>query len=222
MAENKKKVSEMEAALEETFIQKNFKKIAARVVVLLVAILAAIGAKYYFEAQNKKAAEALYPCEQLFMQGEFEKALNGDGQEILGLVEVAKKYSCTKSGNLAKLYAGLAYYNTDKAEEAEKYLDDFDGKDDELLSPAAIGALGNVYAKQGKNDKAVETLKKAAKKADNSLLSPVFLVQAGEILESEGKSEEALKLYEEVKAHYRGSMQGQEIEKYIQRAKAAK
>lgn len=222
MAENKKKVSEMEAALEETFIQKNFKKIAACVVVILVAVLAAIGAKYYFEAQNKKAAEALYPCEQLFMQGEFEKALNGDGQEILGLVEVAKKYSCTKSGNLAKLYAGLAYYNTDKAEEAEKYLDDFDGKDDELLSPAAIGALGNVYAKQGKNDKAVETLKKAAKKADNSLLSPVFLVQAGEILESEGKSEEALKLYEEVKAHYRGSMQGQEIEKYIQRAKAAK
>ena len=222
MAENKKKVSEMEAALEETFIQKNFKKIAACVVVILVAILAAIGAKYYFEAQNKKAAEALYPCEQLFMQGEFEKALNGDGQAILGLVEVAKKYSCTKSGNLAKLYAGLAYYNTDKAEEAEKYLADFDGKDDELLSPAAIGALGNVYAKQGKNDKAVETLKKAAKKADNSLLSPVFLVQAGEILESEGKSEEALKLYEEVKAHYRGSMQGQEIEKYIQRAKAAK
>ena len=145
----------MEAALEETFIQKNFKKIAACVVVILVAILAAIGAKYYFEAQNKKAAEALYPCEQLFMQGEFEKALNGDGQEILGLVEVAKKYSCTKSGNLAKLYAGLAYYNTDKAEEAEKYLADFDGKDDELLSPAAIGALGNVYAKQGKNDKAV-------------------------------------------------------------------
>lgn len=222
MAENKKKVSEMEAALEETFIQKNFKKIAACVVVILVAVLAAIGAKYYFEAQNKKAAEALYPCEQLFMQGEFEKALNGDGQEILGLVEVAKKYSCTKSGNLAKLYAGLAYYNTDKAEEAEKYLADFDGKDDELLSPAAIGALGNVYAKQGKNDKAVETLKKAAEKADNSLLSPVFLVQAGEILESEGKSEEALKLYEEVKAHYRGSMQGQEIEKYIQRAKAAK
>lgn len=222
MAENKKKVSEMEAALEETFIQKNFKKIAVCVVVILVAILAAIGGKYYFEAQNKKAAEALYPCEQLFMQGEFEKALNGDGQEILGLVEVAKKYSCTKSGNLAKLYAGLAYYNTDKAEEAEKYLDDFDGKDDELVSPAAIGALGNVYAKQGKNDKAVETLKKAAKKADNSLLSPVYLVQAGEILESEGKSEEALKLYEEVKAHYRGSMQGQEIEKYIQRAKAAK
>ena len=212
----------MEAALEETFIQKNFKKIAACVVVILVAILAAIGAKYYFEARNKKAAEALYPCEQLFMQGEFEKALNGDGQEILGLVEVAKKYSCTKSGNLAKLYAGLAYYNTDKAEEAEKYLADFDGKDDELLSPAAIGALGNVYAKQGKNDKAVETLKKAAKKADNSLLSPVFLVQAGEILESEGKSKEALKLYEEIKAHYRGSMQGQEIEKYIQRAKAAK
>lgn len=55
--------------------------------------------------------------------------------------------------------------------------------------------------------------------ADNSVLSPLYLVQAGEILEAEGKTAEALKLYEEVKANYRGSMQGQEIEKYIQRVK---
>jgi tetratricopeptide (TPR) repeat protein len=164
----------------------------------------------------------LYPCEQLFQQGNYEKALNGDGQEVLGLVEVAKKYGSTKSGNLAKLYAGLAYYNLGKMEDAEKCLEDFDAKGDELISPAAIGALGNVYAELGKNDKAVETLKKAAKKADNSVLSPVFLVQAGEILEAEGKMAEALELYEEVKAHYRGSMQGQEIDKYIERAKAAK
>lgn len=222
MSEIKKNGTDLEATLEESFVQKNLKKIAACVVTVLVVVFIAIGANYFLDTRSQKAAEALYPCEQLFQQGNYEKALNGDGQEVLGLVEVAKKYGSTKSGNLAKLYAGLAYYNLGKMEDAEKCLEDFDAKGDELISPAAIGALGNVYAELGKNDKAVETLKKAAKKADNSVLSPVFLVQAGEILEAEGKMAEALELYEEVKAHYRGSMQGQEIDKYIERAKAAK
>ena len=217
MAENKKKGMAQEAVQEESFIQKNLKKIGACVLGLLVCVFVAIGAYYYFDAQNQKAAEALYPCEQLFQKGDFEKALNGDGQEILGLVEVAKKYSHTKVGNVANLYAGLAYAQLGKYEDAEKFLKDFDTKSDEMISPAALGALGNVQAELGQNQKAVETLKKAAKKADNNVLSPLYLVQAGEILEAEGKADEALKLYEQVRDNYRGSVQGQEIEKYIQR-----
>lgn len=219
MAENKKNAMAQEAVQEEGFIQKNLKKIGICVAGLLVCAFVCIGAYYYFDKQNQKAAEALYPCEQLFQKGDYEKALNGDGQEVLGLLEVAKKFGSTKSGNVAKLYAGLAYAHTGKFEDAEKYLKDFDAKDDAMISPAALGALGNVYAELGQNDKAVATLQKAAKKADNSVLSPLYLVQAGEILEAEGKTAEALKLYEEVKANYRGSMQGQEIEKYIQRVK---
>lgn len=219
MAENKKNAMAQEAVQEEGFIQKNLKKIGICVAGLLVCAFVCIGAYYYFDKQNKKAAEALYPCEQLFQKGDYEKALNGDGQEVLGLLEVAKKFGSTKSGNVAKLYAGLAYAHTGKFEDAEKYLKDFDAKNDAMISPAALGALGNVYAELGQNDKAVATLQKAAKKADNSVLSPLYLVQAGEILEAEGKTAEALKLYEEVKANYRGSMQGQEIEKYIQRVK---
>lgn len=215
----KKQGAEQEAALEESFIQKNLKKIGICVLGLLVCVCAAVASSYYFEGQNKKAAEVLYPCEQLFQKGDFEKALNGDGQQVLGLVEVAKKYSSTKAGNLAKLYAGLAYAQTGKFEDAEKYLKDFSAKDDEMISPAAIGALGNVYAELGQTDKAIETLKKAAKKADNTVLSPLYLVQAGELLESQGKSDEALKLYEQVRDNYRASAQGQEIDKYIQRVK---
>ena len=222
MAKNKKNGVAQPAVEEESFVQKNLKKIAICVAVVLVAIIAAIVISNYLERRNQKAAEALFPCEQLFQKGQFEKALTGDGQQVLGLVEVAKKYGRTKAGNLAKLYAGLAYAQTEKYEEAEKFLNDFNTKKDEMISPAAIGALGNVYAQLGQNDKAVETLKKAAKKADNGVLSPIYLVQAAELLESEGKFDEALKLYEEVKANYRASQQGQEIDKYIERAKAAK
>ena len=218
----KKQGAQMEATLEESFVQKNLKKIAACVVVILVCIFAAIGAKWYFDKQNQKAIEALYPCEDLFRQGNYEKALNGDAQDVIGLLEVAKKYSSTKAGNVAKLYAGLAYAQLGKYEDAKTYLEKYDTKNDVMVSPSAIGALGNVYAQLGQNDKAVETLKKAAKKADNNILSPIFLVQAAEILEADKKFDEALKLYEEVKNNYRGSQQGQEIDKYIERVKAAK
>jgi tetratricopeptide (TPR) repeat protein len=66
-------------------------------------------------------------------------------------------------------------------------------------------------------DKAVETLKKAADKADNNSLSPTYLVQAGEILESQGKKDEALKLYQKVKEKYMNSMAYQTIDAYIER-----
>ena len=220
MAKNNKNGVAQPVVEEESFVQKNLKKIAICVAVLIVAIIAAILINNFLERRNQKAAEAMFPCEQLFQQGQFEKALAGDGQQVLGFAEVVKKYGRTKSGNLAKLYAGLASAQTGKYEDAEKYLKDFDTKKDAMISPAALGALGNVYAQLGQNDKAVETLKKAAKKADNNVLSPVYLVQAAELLEADGKTDEALKLYEEVKASYRASQQGQEIDKYIERAKA--
>lgn len=219
---NKKKDAAQEVVLEETFIQKNLKKIGICAACIVVIVLAALGCQTYFDKQNQKAADALYPCQELFQSGNYEKALNGDGQEVVGLTQVVKQYGSTKSGNVAKLYAGLACAQLGNYEEAEKYLKDFSPKGDEMISPAAIGALGEVYAHLGQNDKAVENLKKAAKKADNVVLSPLYLVQAGEILEADSKSDEALKLYEEVKANYRGSAQGQEIDKYIERAKAAK
>lgn len=220
MAENYSKGMAKEAVQqEESFLQKNLKKIIVGVCTVIVVLVAGILLNNWSESKNQKAAEALYPCEQLFQQGQYEKALNGDGQQVIGLLEVAKQYGSTKTGNVAKLYAGLAYAKLDKYEEAKQYLEDFDAKDDEMVSPAALGALGNVYAQLGDNDKAVKTLTKAAEKADNAVLSPIFLVQAAQILESQGNAAEALKLYEEVKANYRGSQLGQEIDKYIQKAK---
>ena len=93
----------------------------------------------------------------------------------------------------------------------------YDGADDQMVSPAALGALGNAYAHQNQLDKAVETLKKAAEKADNNSLSPTFLIQAGEILESQGKKADALKLYQTVKEKYFNSMAYQTIDAYIER-----
>lgn len=203
----------------EAFFLKNKKAIVYGVLAVIIIIAGIIVYKQYVSAPREdKASTALAKGQEYFQQDLYEKALNGDGAGYAGFVKVADDYSSTDAGNLANLYAGLCYAQLGKWNEAAQYIEEFDTKDDQMISPAAEGALGNVYAHLKQLDKAVKHLKNAAKNADNNSLSPTFLIQAGEILESQGKAAEALELYKEIKEKYVYSMQYQTIDKYIERA----
>ena len=203
----------------EAFFLKYKKAIIYGVLAVIVVIAGVIVYKQYVSAPREdKASTALAKGQEYFQQDNYEKAHNGDGAGYAGFVKVASDYSSTEAGNLANLYAGLCYAGLGKWNEAAKYLEEFDTKDDQMISPAAEGALGNAYAHLNQLDKAVSHLKNAAKNADNNSLSPTFLIQAGEILESQGKAAEALELYKEIKEKYVYSMQYQTIDKYIERA----
>lgn len=211
--------TEVQLTKNEQLVQKYWKKIIIAIVAVVVIILAAFAINnYVIKPRADKASTALAKGQDYFMQGDFEKALNGDKAGYAGFKSIADEYSSTDAGNLAKLYSGLCYAQLGKWNEAISNLEDFSTKDDQMISPAALGALGNAYAHVNKLDDAVKTLKKAAEKADNNSLSPTFLVQAGEILESQGKKAEALELYKQVKSKYMQSMAYQTIDKYIERA----
>lgn len=205
---------------QPSFIEKNAKAIIIGIVaiVLIVAGLIVYNSNVV-EPREEEASTAISKGQNYFNNQQFEMALNGDSVNYKGFVALANEYSSTKAGNLANLYAGLCYAKLDKWQEAANYLEKYDAQDDQMISPSAIGALGNAYIYLQQYDKAVETLKKAAQAADNNSVSPIFLIQAGEILESQGKKEEALKLYQEIKTKYQNSMQYQTIDKYIERAK---
>ena len=205
----------------EAFFFKYKKAIIATVVALVVIVAGVVLYKTYVSGPKEiKASTAIAKGQELFMAGDYQKALNGDSANFKGFVKLADEYSSTAAGNLANLYAGLCSAKLNKWEDAAKYLENFDGADDQMISPAAEGALGNVYAHLNQLDKAVSHLKKAAEKADNNSLSPTFLIQAGEILESQGKNDEALKLYQQVKDKYFNSMAYQTIDGYIERVSA--
>ena len=211
-------VVEETISAQEAFFVKYKKAIIYGVLAVVVIIAGIIVYNNYVSAPREdKASAVLAKGQQLFGEEQYEKALNGDGATFPGLLKIASEYSSTDAGNLANLYAGLCYASLGKWNEAAQYIEKFDAKGDMMISPAAEGALGNVYAHLNQLDKAIDNLKKAAEKADNNSLSPIFLIQAGEILESQGKAEEALKLYEQVKEKYFNSMQYQTIEKYIER-----
>ena len=216
MANNKQKaapVEEQQVTKTEAFFEKYQKAIVGALVAVIVIVVCAILANnYYFEPRANEASTELAKSQELFNQQQFDKALEG-------FQKVASDYSSTDAGNLAQLYIGICQANLGKWQEAVNALESFSGQGDQMISPAAEGALGNAYANLKQMDKAVEHLKKAAKLADNNSLSPTFLIQAGEILESQGKKDEAMKLYQEVKEKYFQSMQYQSIDKYIERCK---
>ena len=204
---------EQEVTKTEAFFEKN-KKAIIYGVVFIIAIIAGyiLCDTYYLKPRANEANTELAKSQQLFDEQQYDKAL-------AGFQKVADEYGSTDAANLAQLYIGICQANLGKWQEAVDALESFSGKDDQMISPAAEGALGNAYANLNQLDKAVEHLKKAAKMADNNTLSPVYLIQAGEILESQGKKSEALQLYMQVKEKYVNSMQYQSIDKYIERVK---
>ena len=208
----------------EAFVLKNKKVISFSIIAVLVVVAAAILLNsFYFKPRQEEASTAIAKGQELFGQEQYEKALNGDGKYI-GFLKVIDEYGCTDAGNLAKLYAGLCYAQMGKFAEAEKQLSDYSPADDAMVSPAAMAALGNVYASLNKVDDAISCLKKAAKMANsesatghNLSLAPQFLLQAGKLLESQGKTAEANEICNDIKKNYINAPISREIDKYIER-----
>ena len=201
------------------FVEKN-KQILIGIIAAIVIIVGGLYAYHVLVAEpnEEKASYLLSKGQDYFALGNYDIALNGDKTDFNGFVNIAKKYSSTKAGNLANLYAGLCYAQKGDTKTAIKFLEEFKGQGDQMISPAAVAALGNCYAKAGDIDKAVSLLKEAAEKADNNTLSPLFLIQAGELLESQNKVDDALTLYQTAKDKYPVNAEAQQIDKYIQHA----
>lgn len=213
----------------EAFITKYKMQMIAAVVAIVVVAGGLFFYNNYSKSAQEEASDAMFAAQEYFANQKFDEALNGDKKSCKGFKYVADNYSSTKAGNLAKLYAGLCAANLEKWQDAVNYLEDYSTQGDAVISPAALFALGNAYANTKNLDKAVETMKKAADKADaeakdgvNNSFSPTYLITAADILLSQGKNDEALAIYQDIKKKYVGSMAYQEIDKYIERANASK
>lgn len=202
----------------EALIDKYKKPVMAGLAVVVVAVAGFFLYKsFIWEPKNQKANEALFKGEQYFAMNDYDKALKGDSTGYKGFLYIADEYSNTDAGNLARLYAGMSYAQSGNYQEAVKYLESYDQCDDAMITPAAVGVLGNCYAQLNQLDKATETLLKAAEMAENNTLSPIYLQQAGEIFESQGNTDKALNCYNEIKNKYPQSMQANEVIKFIER-----
>ena len=158
---NVKAAPEMEQQVSKTeaFFEKYKKAIISGVVAVVAVIVCAILVNnYYLEPRSNEASTELAKSQELFDAQQYDKALTG-------FQKVANEYSSTDAGNLAQLYIGLCQANLGKWQEAVNALESFSGKGDQMISPAAEGALGNAYANLKQYDQAVKHLTTAAKMA---------------------------------------------------------
>ena len=226
MAEQKKtnEGMNMEEALtqSEAFLIKYKNAIVGAVLAIILVVAGIVMYKNLYAAPREaKEQAALFKGEEYFEADQYEQALNGDSIGYAGFLKVAEEYSGTDAANLAKAYAGICYAHLGKYEEAIKQLESFSGND-QMVSPAMKGTIGNCYAKLGQLDKAASTLLQAAKEADNNSLSPIYLQQAGELLVKQGKYDEAIEAYITIKDKYFRSYQAMSIDKYIEQAEQLK
>ena len=185
----------------------------------IIAVVVAVMLFHNFvtlPAQQEAMAQT-YTAEQYFRNGDFEKALDGDGN-ALGFNQIISDYG-TKAGEAVYFYAGVCNLQLGNYEDAISNLKKYNGKD-EIIAARALACIGDAHAAMNNLEAALSSYKSAAAAADN-LLAANYLLKAGIICEEMGKTAEALKLYEEIKTKYAQSPEGYEINKYISRIKNA-
>lgn len=202
----------------EQFIDKNKKGL----IIATIAIIAIVGVylAYHYGYQNpqeEKAKSAMFKGEQYFARDSFELALNGNGADYIGFDEMSKKYRGTASGNLAKAYAGICYYQMGDFQTAADRLKSFSASD-QNIAPTITGLIGDCFVAMDKVKEGVSYFEKAASKANNDLISPIYLKKAGTAYESLQQYDNAIKAYTTIKEKYSASVEAADIDKYITRA----
>lgn len=198
----------------EEFIRKNQKWIEWVLIALIVVILGGMAIhRWVIVPARQEAQGQVYKAEQAFRAGDFETALNGDGNN-LGFNDIISKYG-TKGGKSVYLYAGLCNLQTGNNEEAIACLKKYNVKD-KILQGRAYCAIGDAYTNLKDYSNALSFYKKAAALEDNALAAG-YLFKAALVSEECGDMAGALKLYKEIETKYPQTIEGYDIQKYITR-----
>ena len=201
----------------EQFFNKNGKLLSI-ICAAVVVLCAAVFCWYKFVNQPKveEAMGQMALAEDNFRAGNFELALNGDGN-TLGFVQILDEYG-TKAGKAVNFYAGVCELQLGNWESAIKYLQAYKGKD-AILAARATACIGDAYVGLEDYRKALGYFEKAAAAADN-MFAAGYLLKAGIVAEELGENEKALSFYKKIKDQYPQSMEAYDVDKYIGRIEA--
>ena len=210
------------ASKTEEFVARNQKVIFGIVAVIaLVTVGYVLFQKFVAEPKEDTAATEMFLAQQ-----NFQKATDGTKSDSLynlalkgsegkfGFVDIASKYEGTDAGNLANYYAGMAYLNTKKYDEAISYLEKFKS-DDMVLSALAIGAIGDAHSQKNQPKEALEFYIKASETNKNEFTTPRFLLKAGQTALGLKNKADALKYFTEIKEKYEATPEAANIDSLI-------
>jgi len=202
----------------EQFIERYRSHIIYSLTAIALVVGAILAIRYgYLIPHEKQAAAILFKGEQYFAKDSFALALYGNDADYPGFEDIVSNYGGTRSGNLAKAYAGICYFKLGDNDNALRLLKSFHAKD-QMIAPAVTGLIGDCYVNAGKIEEGIRYFQKAARQADNEVISPLYLKKAGIAYESLQQYDRAIKAYTTIKTNYHNSAEASDIDKYITRA----
>ncbi|MDR0824486.1 MAG: hypothetical protein LBN74_05285 [Prevotella sp.] len=202
----------------ERFIEKYQKQLLIGIGVLVLVVCAILAYNYFIVGPKTTEAQvAMFRGEQYFRTGQDSLAVFGDKNGYIGFESIIDEYGSTKSGKLAKVYAGLCYANMGNYDKGLEYLKSYSGSD-KILSHLINGSIGDCLDNLGKSDEAVSYYIKAAKGVDNVSQSPLLYKKAGLIYRAQGNYDKVIEIFTIIKDQYMNSPAAMEAEKYIEEA----
>ena len=198
----------------EEFFKKNQKWIEWVLIAVIVVVLGILAYnKWVLTPAKQEAQGQMFPAEQQFRDGNFEAALNGDGN-ILGFNQIIDEYG-TKGGKSVYFYAGICNLQLGNYQEAIDQLKKY-STSDKVMKGRTLCAIGDAYSNMQDYANALSYYKKAAAVEDN-VLAANYLLKAGLVCEETGDLDGALKCYQEIETKYPQTLEGYDIQKYISR-----
>ncbi|MFZ5554213.1 MAG: tetratricopeptide repeat protein [Bacteroidota bacterium] len=226
MSEKTKAVKEAEKADFDqytnktvSYIRQNKRSLAiigGAIVVILVGFYGYL--KLYKQPLEAEAKNVMWKAEYYFRVDSFNLAINGDGTNP-GFLQIADEYSGTEAGDLALYYLGVCYLNTGQYEAAIENFESTDLEDD-ILSVMAIGQCGDAYIELGNIDEAIAKYEEAIEKNENGFTTPLYLKKAALAYEDKNDFAKAAEYYQRIYDEYESSAEGDDIQKYLVRAKS--
>ncbi|HET8860251.1 tetratricopeptide repeat protein [Marivirga sp.] len=197
----------------EQFIENNKKIVFGLGGVIALIIVAFFGYRYYMNNQNEEAQKEMFQAIYWYENGEYDLALNGDGNN-LGFLAILEDYGSTKAGNLASFYLGSTYLQQGQFETAIDYLEGF-SSDDLLVQARSYALMGDAYMELGNYSIAAEQYGKAADYKSNEEFSPVYLMKQGLAYQKANDIEAAIGSYKTIVEDFSDSKQKTEAQKYL-------
>ncbi|NLB67304.1 MAG: tetratricopeptide repeat protein [Bacteroidales bacterium] len=202
----------------ELFFQdkKNQNRVFITTIVILVIVFGIVALnRWYLQPLKAEAKAQMFPAEQLFMEGDYVTALNGDGN-VMGFAEIAHQYG-NKAGKIIHFYKGICQLKTGDNEGAIKSLKEYSGKE-KIAKARAYCCIADAYVNLDDNAEALKWYKKAIA-VDSNTYTAGYLLKAGIICEEMGDNEQALHFYDEISVKHPNTLEAYEVGKYISRLK---
>lgn len=189
------------------FYRRNKVAVISGGIGLVLVIGLIIGYFIQSSQQEEESQILLSTAEQYLMQGDYQRALFGDDEELtLGFSQIADNYSGTNAGNLANYYAAIAEYEMENYEEALQYMEQFSVPEGIVgVGPLSLHAV--ILSELGEHEQAAQIYLRAANWNENNSTTPFNLLEAALAFREAGLNEQAMEQLDKILSQYPDSQQ---------------